>query len=59
MRHLVYLDAFVPADGDTVAGLAGQPGCPGALEDFPEIATNHMVPVNRPGELAGLLLDLA
>jgi pimeloyl-ACP methyl ester carboxylesterase len=23
VRHLVYLDAFVPGDGDTVAGLAG------------------------------------
>jgi pimeloyl-ACP methyl ester carboxylesterase len=26
VRHLVYLDAFVPADGDSVTGLLGQPG---------------------------------
>jgi pimeloyl-ACP methyl ester carboxylesterase len=26
VRHLVYLDAFVPGDGDTVAGLAGTGG---------------------------------
>jgi pimeloyl-ACP methyl ester carboxylesterase len=138
---LVYLDAFVPADGDTVERLRGQPldGLPGLgrpwlvegparvyddpaeaaffvprrtaqpirsftepvrlprpPEDFPfsrtyiratvrepgvpanpafdaaaarardspawryhEIATTHLVPQNRPAELAGLLLDLA
>jgi pimeloyl-ACP methyl ester carboxylesterase len=141
VRHLVYLDAFVPEDGDTVLGLAGRPADPGIrlgeqwlvpppareyddpaeaafanarrtphpsacfteparlsqpLEDYPfgrtyikatadspdapgagafwataeharsspawnyqEIATNHMIPVNRPHELAGLLLELA
>jgi len=139
VRHLVYLDAFVPKDGDTVLGLAGTPapelglgapwlvpppartyddpaqaafaaarrapqplGCftepvrvPRAPEEFPfdrtyiraisdasdapgttafeaaagharsspnwvyrEMATNHMVPVNRPQELADLLLEL-
>jgi pimeloyl-ACP methyl ester carboxylesterase len=141
VRHVVYLDAFVPEDGDTVLGLVGRPGDPGIrlgeqwlvpppareyddpaeaafasarrtphpaacfteparlprpLEDYPfgrtyikatadapdapgagafwaaaehsrsspawdyrEIATNHMIPVNRPQELAGLLLELA
>jgi pimeloyl-ACP methyl ester carboxylesterase len=141
VRHLVYLDAFVPNNGDTVFGLAGRPadsviglgeqwlvapptreyddpaeaafasarrtphpvGCfteparlARPLEDFAfsrtyvkatadlpgapgagpfwtaaersrssrawsyrEIATNHMVPVNRPQELAELLLELA
>jgi pimeloyl-ACP methyl ester carboxylesterase len=145
VRHLVYLDAFVPGDGDTVAGLSGTgtsygaiglgrdwlvpplprefddpaeaqwagprrtphpAGCftepvrlAHALEDYPftrtyikatgdprpqdggpgnggpfwgaadrakaspawryhEIATNHMIPSNRPEELARLLLDL-
>lgn len=141
VRHLVYLDAFVPDDGDTVAGTGGaagmaygviglgrdwlvpppprefddpaeaqwaaarrtpQPvGCftepvrlARPLEDYPftrtyikatgeprpeaggpfwtaadratsspawnyhEIATNHMIPSNRPEELTGLLLDL-
>ena len=28
VRHLVYLDAFVPASGDTVAGLAGRGAIP-------------------------------
>ena len=28
VRHLVYLDAFVPADGDTLFGLTGQRGGP-------------------------------
>ena len=141
VRHVVYLDAFVPGDGDTVLGLAGRPADPGItlgeqwlipppprdyddpaeaafanarrtphpagcfteparvprpLEDYPfgrtyikatadspdapgagafwaaaerarsgsawnyrEISTNHMIPVNRPEELAGLLLELA
>jgi pimeloyl-ACP methyl ester carboxylesterase len=141
VRHLVYLDAFVPGDGDTVFGLAGLPdqqemgvgvpwlvppparefddpaeaafanprrtphpvGCftepvrlSRPLEDLPcartyiratadgpgapataafdaaaarartssawtyhEIATNHMVPNNRPDELAELLLEMA
>jgi pimeloyl-ACP methyl ester carboxylesterase len=147
VRHLVYLDAFVPGDGDTVAGTggAGWPGCgliglgrdwlvpplprefddpteaqwaaarrtphpvgcftepvrlDRPLEDYPftrtyikatgeprpqgsgpesgdpfwvaadraqassawryhEITTNHMIPSNRPEELARLLLDLA
>lgn len=139
VRHLVYLDAFVPGDGDTVDGSregagrviglgrdwlvpplarefddpaeaawAGarrtpQPAAcfsepvrvPRAVEDYPftrtyikatgeprpaaggpfwaaadrakaspdwryrEIATSHMVPSNRPGELARLLLELA
>ena len=140
VRHLVYLDAFVPGDGDTVADLSGTgtsygaiglgrdwlvpplprefddpaeaqwagprrtphpAGCftepvrlAHALEDYPftrtyikatreprpkdggpfwaaadrakaspawryhEIATNHMIPSNRPEELARLLLDL-
>jgi pimeloyl-ACP methyl ester carboxylesterase len=140
VRHLVYLDAFVPADGDTVFGLIGQPAFgprtlgdawlvppsprefddpaeaefanprrtphPVAcftepvrllqpLDDFPfgrtyiratadapdaagaavfdaaaararnstaweyhEIATNHMIPNNRPKELAEILLSL-
>ena len=140
--HLVYLDAFVPGDGDTLNGLARgttaarEPVTLGAdwlvpplprkfddpaeamwasarrtphpagcfsepvrlarpLEEYPftrtyikatgeprpepggpfwaaadrvrqspawryrEIATSHMIPVNRPGELAGLLLELA
>src|SRR5256886_10298254 len=30
VRHLVYLDAFVPGDGDTVAGLGGAGGGRGA-----------------------------
>jgi pimeloyl-ACP methyl ester carboxylesterase len=30
VAHLVYLDAFVPGDGDTVDGLAGRPG-PGVI----------------------------
>lgn len=142
VRHLVYLDAFVPSDGDSLNALAGsgpatrgvlalgadwlvpplpreyddpqeaawssarrtaQPaGCfsepvwlPQPLEDYPftrtyikatgeprpepggpfwmaadrvrespawryrEVATNHMIPSNRPGELAGILLELA
>jgi pimeloyl-ACP methyl ester carboxylesterase len=140
VRHLVYVDAFVPADGDTPFALAGggatapvtlgEPwqvappdrsfddpaeaafhrarrvphpiGCftepvrlPRPLEDYPfsrtyvkataderegagtafwaaadrarrspawsyaEIATTHMVPVNRPAELAEILLRLA
>jgi pimeloyl-ACP methyl ester carboxylesterase len=140
VRHLIYLDAFVPQDGDTVLGLAGraapevglgapwlvpppprvyddpveaafaadrrvpQPlGCltepvrvPRAPEEFPfcrtyiratadaadapgtaafeaaaaraqaspnwgyrEVATNHMVPANRPQELTKLLLEFA
>jgi pimeloyl-ACP methyl ester carboxylesterase len=28
VRHLVYLDAFVPADGQTLSGLTGQQGGP-------------------------------
>ena len=141
VRHLVYLDAFVPADGDSLFGLlglddrpapavgtdwqvvaaprvfddpaeadfmtprrnataravlhrAGQPveavggvrvrahlhpgdrRCPGrsrdrrvrrgrrarphvAVLDHHEIDTNHMVPSNRPAELAAILDDLA
>lgn len=138
LRHVVYLDAFVPADGETLFGLTGQQGGPivalGAqwlapppargyddpaeeafavprrtphpvgcftepvrlprrLEDYGagltyikataeppgpspfwqaarraqaspawryhEIATDHLIPVNRPDELAGLLLELA
>jgi pimeloyl-ACP methyl ester carboxylesterase len=140
VRHLVYLDAFVPGDGDTVTGIGGAGGGYGApelgrdwlvpplprefndpaeaawsgarrtphpagcftepvrlarpLEDYPftrtyikatgeprpesggpfwaaadravaspswryrEIATNHMIPSNRPDELARLLLEL-
>ena len=140
VRHLVYLDAFVPDDGDTVAGIGGAGGDYGApelgrdwlvpphsrefddpaeaawadarrtphpagcftepvrlarpLEDYPftrtyikatgeprpesggpfwaaadrvmaspawryrEISTNHMIPSNRPAELARLLLEL-
>jgi hypothetical protein len=140
VRHLVYLDAFVPGDGDSVFGMIGAPafdplalgrdwqvpptprefddpveaafmhprriahpiGCfiepvrlPQSLEDFSfsrtyiratadapdapgtavfeaaaarartsdawsyhEIATNHMVPSNRPDELATILLEL-
>ena len=26
VRHLVYLDAFVPADGQSLSDLTGQPG---------------------------------
>jgi pimeloyl-ACP methyl ester carboxylesterase len=137
VRHLVYLDAFVPDDGQSLYDLTGQPGgrvlglgeqwlvqprpreyeneaeaayaeprrtphpvgcftepvrLPQPLEEYPfsrtyikataeaepkvfwdaaerarssaawryrEIATNHMVPVNRPDELADLLLELA
>jgi len=29
VRHLVYLDAFVPHDGDTVSGLSGMDGVSG------------------------------
>ncbi len=136
VRHLVYLDAFVPADGQSLGDLTGQAGSrlltmgeqwlvpprpreyedpaeagfsgprrtphPAGcftepvrlarpLEDYPfgrtyikatedaepgafwaaadrartspawryhEIATNHMVPVNRPAELAEILLEL-
>jgi pimeloyl-ACP methyl ester carboxylesterase len=137
VRHLVYLDAFVPADGQTLSGLTGQQGdpvlrlgqrwlvpapartfddpvdeafaarrrgphpvgcftepvrLPRPVEDYPfgrtyikasaeppgespfwtaarhaqaspawdyeEIATDHMIPVNRPHELADLLLKL-
>jgi len=139
VRHLVYLDAFLPGDGDTLVGLTGRPRADGVLalgeqwlvppiprdyedaaeeafagprrtphpagcftepvrlarplEEYPfgrtyvkatddpaadgpfwtaarrvrsspawnyrEIATNHVIPVNRPDELAALLLDLA
>lgn len=138
VRHLVYLDAFLPADGETLFGLTGQPGgpvlqlgtqwlappparsfddaaeeafalprrtphpigcftepvrLPRPLEEFPfgrtyikataepagpspfwaaarrvqsspawdyqQIATDHLVPVNRPHELAEILLKLA
>lgn len=137
IRHLVYLDAFVPDDGQSLYDLTGQPGglvlglreewlvparpreyedpaeadfsgprrtphpracfteparVPRHLEDYPfartyikateeaepkafwnaaqraqsspawnyrEIATNHMVPANRPRELAEMLLELA
>lgn len=137
VRHLVYLDAFVPADGQSLYDCTGQDGgrvlglgeqwlvpprpreyddpaeaafagprrtshpvgcftepvrLPRPLEEYPfgrsyikatqeeepsafwsaanhaqssaawqchEIATNHMVPVNRPGELASILLQLA
>jgi pimeloyl-ACP methyl ester carboxylesterase len=138
VRHLVYLDAFVPADGESLTGLTGQQGgpilglgqqwlvpppprtyddpeeeafavprrtrhpvgcftepvrLPRPLEEYPfgrtyvkataeprgsspfwlaaqraqassawdykEIATDHLVPINRPGELAELLLELA
>jgi hypothetical protein len=137
VRHLVYLDAFLPDDGQSLYDLTGQPGgpvlslgeewlvparprkyddlaeaafsgprrtahpracfteavrVPRQLEDYPfgrtyikatqdaepaafwtaaqrarsspawnyrEIATNHMVPANRPHELADMLLELA
>ena len=138
VRHMVYLDAFVPADGETLVGLTGQQGgpvlglgqqwlapppvrsyddpaeeafavvrrtphpvgcftepvrLPRPLEDYPfgrtyikataeppgsspfwtaarraqsspawvykEIATDHLIPLNRPSELAELLLELA
>ncbi|HYK69643.1 MAG TPA: alpha/beta hydrolase [Streptosporangiaceae bacterium] len=137
VRHLVYLDAFLPDDGQALYDLTGQPGgtvlslgeqwlvparpreyedpaeaafsgprrtphpracftepvrVPRQLEDYPfsrtyikateeaepkafwdaadrarsspawryrEIATNHMVPVNRPQELTDMLLELA
>ena len=137
VRHLVYLDAFVPQDGQSLYSLTGQPGervlglgeqwlvqprpreydneeeaayaaarrtphpvgcftepvrLPRPLEEYSfsrtyikateeaepkvfwdaaerartspawryrEIATNHMIPINRPGELADLLLELA
>jgi pimeloyl-ACP methyl ester carboxylesterase len=138
VRHLVYLDAFVPSDGQTLAGMNGQDGgpvlglggrwlvpppartyddpaeeafaaprrtphpvgcftepvrLPRPLEDYPfgrtyikataepagpspfwaaaeraqsspawayeEIATDHLIPVNRPHELAEILVKLA
>ena len=141
VRHLVYLDAFVPADGESVASLTGgqsgrsielgagwqvdgpsrayehegdaewfgarrvaqparcftepvrlerpleefpftrtyvkaaadEPGAPGnpafltaaeharesAAWDYREIDTTHLVPINRPGELAAILFGLA
>lgn len=137
VRHLVYLDAFLPDDGQSLYDLTGQPGgpvlglgeqwlvparpreyedpaeaafsgprrtphpracfteparVPRQLEDYPfgrtyikateeaepkafwtaaqrarsspawnyrEIATNHMVPANRPEELTEMLLELA
>lgn len=139
VRHLVYLDAFLPGDGQSVASLTGQPvrgielgapwlvppirreyddpvedawssarrtdqpaACftepvrvPRPLADYPctrtyikatgdprtsppgpfwvaadqvksspawryrEIATNHLIPINRPDELAQILLELA
>jgi pimeloyl-ACP methyl ester carboxylesterase len=138
VRHLVYLDAFLPSDGETLFGMTGQQGqpilelgeqwlapppargyddpadeafavprrtphpvgcfteqvrLPRPLEDYAfgltyikataeppgpspfwkaavraqsspgwryhEIATNHLIPVNRPAELADLLLELA
>jgi pimeloyl-ACP methyl ester carboxylesterase len=137
VRHLVYLDAFVPDDGDTLLALTGNESSPTVslgeqwlvpppardfddpaeaafanarrvahpvgcftepvrvsrpLEDFPftrtyikatanggpeafwaaaerarrspdwsyhEVATGHMVPVNRPDELAAILLELS
>lgn len=138
VRHLVYLDAFVPADGETLFGLTGQQGgpvrglgqrwlvpppprsyedpaeqafadprrtahpigcftepvrLPRPLEEYPfartyikataeppgsspfwaaakraqaspawaykEVATDHLIPINRPAELAELLLELA
>lgn len=47
VRHLVFLDAFVPrADGDTVWSAVR------------EISTNHMIASNRPAELTALLLEL-
>ena len=49
VRHLVYLDAFVPDDGDTVDAASWR---------YREIATSHLVASNRPGELARLLLEL-
>ncbi len=32
VRHLVYLEAFVPGDGDSVTTIAGGPAGPGAIE---------------------------
>jgi pimeloyl-ACP methyl ester carboxylesterase len=66
VRHLVYLDAFVPGDGDTVTGIGGAEGGYGApfwdaadramaspAWRYREIATNHMIPANRPGNSPG------
>ncbi|OLT11574.1 hypothetical protein BJF78_26645 [Pseudonocardia sp. CNS-139] len=39
VRELVYLDAFVPADGESVASLGGAPPTP-----FPEIGASWLVP---------------
>jgi pimeloyl-ACP methyl ester carboxylesterase len=35
VRHLVYLDAFVPGDGDRVDAMLGATAGSGALEDYP------------------------
>ena len=40
VRHLVYLDAFVPGDGDTVAGIGGAGGDYGA----PALGRDWLVP---------------
>ena len=40
VRHLVYLDAFVPGDGDTVAGIGGAGGGHGA----PALGRDWLVP---------------
>ena len=40
VRHLVYLDAFVPGDGDTVTGIGGAGGAYGA----PELGRDWLVP---------------
>ena len=40
VRHLVYLDAFVPGDGDTVTGIGGAGGGYGA----PELGRDWLVP---------------
>jgi pimeloyl-ACP methyl ester carboxylesterase len=66
VHHLVYLDAFVPDDGQSVSSLAGVAFWRAAERvkaspawSYHEIATNHMIPTNRPAELATILLDLA
>jgi pimeloyl-ACP methyl ester carboxylesterase len=55
VRHLVYLDAFVPGDGDTVTGIGGSGSDYGAPHPAGcwEIATDHMIPSNRPGNSPG------
>ena len=50
VRHLVYLDAFVPGNGDTVAGLGGAGGSHSVPGPGPRLAGAAAPPrVRRPG----------